>query len=390
VGTLPLMALFYNLFSPVALLANLVVIPGLMGIVGLGIFSTASFWFSPWLAATWNNANWLMVKGLSAAVRWGDHFSWSHQFVVAPPMGVIVTYYALLLLGASGWLGQSRWRWMSATGAAIACVLVWGFYSSLGNSLQITVLHTNGGQSILVEPPRGEGFLLDAGSEPAGKYVVLPFLRSRGVDQLDALVMSQRMGSYAGGFAPILEKISAARILDTDAPSHSKVQQDLGGGRFLRRTVRRGDEIQTAPGCKIRVLNPPTNTFYNRANDNSLVLLLEFQGRRVLFTSAAGETVEQELLASGEDLRADVIVKAQHETESSCSEAFLDRVRPQTVIFSVGEYPRANYLRVDALERLQRRNLTVYRTDLDGSVNIRIHDSQIRCETFLLRHRVTE
>ena len=386
IGTLPLMALYYNLFAPVALLANLLVIPALTLIVALGALSIGSYFIWPWLAAAWNNASWLVIKGLVAFIGFCVRFPGSHQYVAAPSLGVIWLYYAIALLAVSGWLWKASWRWI-AVGTVGVVIGLWTLANSVfDNSVRVTVLHSNGGQAIHIAPSYQDGLLIDGGPEPEGKYIVVPFLHSRGIDQLDGVMMSHGDASFLGGLKPVFEQIPVATVFDTDAPTRSLIHRELrklvAERKIERHTAEQGFSLPNRHGLEIRILHPVPGHYSHLADDNSIVLLLISKDQRLLFTASAGETVERELLARGDDLRADIVIKGRHERETSCTDEFLDRVQPQVVIFSAGDYPPSAYPQPEILERLARRDIRVYRTDRNGAVQISIAQGRWTLETF--------
>ena len=149
------------------------------------------------------------------------------------------------------------------------------------------------------------------------------------------------------------------------------------------RYLRAGDEMTVANKLKVRALNPSSVVSGSRTDDNSLVLMLESGSTRLLLMSDAGETVENRLLRSGEALHAKIILKGRHGKEPSCTDAFLDAVRPEIVVQSVSARPSDRYLEPDLRDRLQQRNVKLYRTDETGAVTIRLTSKGYTVETWV-------
>ena len=117
--------------------------------------------------------------------------------------------------------------------------------------------------------------------------------------------------------------------------------------------------------------------------DNSLVLAVEYGPTHVLLMSDAGESAERRLLASGGDLRAQLIVKGRHGREPSCTDAFLDAVRPEAVVVAAALRPIDRYPDPELRERLQPRGVRLIRTDEAGAVTIRLTKRGYTLSTFL-------
>jgi competence protein ComEC len=106
-------------------------------------------------------------------------------------------------------------------------------------------------------------------------------------------------------------------------------------------------------------------------NDDSLVFRLVWGGLAVLFTGDIGSVTEERLLLHAGQLKADILKVAHHGSRYSSSEAFLDAVKPRTAVISAGYGNTFHLPAVQTLERLGRRGIAVYRTDLDGTVSLR-------------------
>ena len=83
------------------------------------------------------------------------------------------------------------------------------------------------------------------------------------------------------------------------------------------------------------------------------------------------------------DLRSHIIVTGQHPKETGCTDAFLDRVRPEAVIMNIGSFPTYAYVRQDILTRLQQRRIKIYRTDECGGIVIKLHHGSYTIEPTL-------
>ena len=108
VGLVPLLAVYFHLFTPVSIVANLLVIPLLTAIISLGLMATLAHAVWPWLTLTLNNANLLLLAIMTRSVGCLSEMPLGHWYVQAPPMGLVVAYYALGLALLSRWI---RWRW---------------------------------------------------------------------------------------------------------------------------------------------------------------------------------------------------------------------------------------------------------------------------------------
>jgi ComEC/Rec2-related protein len=123
-GSIPLSALYFHLFSPISLFANLIAVPlgtfALMSNLGALICGT----WSPFATELFNNAAWFFMSAMTNMSEWFTKIPGSYFYVPSPSWISIGIYYAILIVGLSGWLKTTR-RILS--GAAIL-ILIAGIY----------------------------------------------------------------------------------------------------------------------------------------------------------------------------------------------------------------------------------------------------------------------
>ncbi|MBQ2667177.1 MAG: MBL fold metallo-hydrolase [Clostridia bacterium] len=225
------------------------------------------------------------------------------------------------------------------------------------NKLHIHVIDVGKADAILVESPTAS-VLVDTGTQNSAGDVQR-YLKARGIEHLDAVILSHGDADHAGGLSKIMEEIPAEVLL---CSAYTKLPDT-------------DDLVQTAlPGTEIFLSDltleilAPTQSF-SEENDNSLVFRLRYDDFSMLFCGDIQENAEKALLESGADLRADVLKVAHHGSNTSSSTAFLQAVQPRYAVISAGE-DRNLLPRNAVLKRLQTENIRFFRTDLDGSVVI--------------------
>ena len=125
---------------------------------------------------------------------------------------------------------------------------------------------------------------------------------------------------------------------------------------------------------QFEVLHPGLSS-YQRAmkdNDRSCVLKISAAGGTVLVTGDIERRSEEALVSEGAPLGADVLVAPHQGSNTSSTRAFVDAVRPQSVIFPVGYRNRFGHPHAAVVERYRQLGSTLYRTDSDGAVLIAI------------------
>lgn len=384
-GLLPLMATYFHLFTPISIVANLLVIPLLGSILALGLLAALAHVASVWLTVTLNNANGFLLSILIHSVDWLGHLSFGHRFVQAPPLWLVWAYYGLGIFLLN--IPPSRRR--LAVALSVATMAAALFLSGGGaNQVELTVLSLNDGSSIFIDAPgEGNDMLVDGGGGWSGAHIVIPFLRAQGVNHLAAIVLTRGDKAHAAGLDDVVDAVPIHEALYSGIGSRSKYfpqwVEEIKMHKIPLRAVKAGDDLGATSKLHIRVLNPPPGVTASRSEDNALVLAIEFGPTRVLLMSDVGETVEKRLLKNFSDLHAQVIVKGQHGTESSCTAEFLDAVRPEAVVQVVNLNDSHHYPEPGLRDRLAQRNITLFRSDESGAVTVGLTPDRYEIHTFL-------
>jgi competence protein ComEC len=386
-GLVPLMALYFNLFTPISIVANLLVIPLLGCIIALGLLAAVAHAASTWLALTLNNANSFFIALMVRGVEWLGAVPFGHRFIQAPPVWFVWVYYAIGALVLGRRISVKRRRLIAAVAVPVM-ILALFVHDWPSSKVDLTVLSLSDGTSILVRALGSHhDLLIDGGGGWDGMHVVVPFLRAQGVNRLATAVLTCGDKAHAAGLTVVVGEVGARQAIWSGILSRSKYcsqwLDQINAQGIPLRTVKAGDELGSTSNVRIRVLSPPPGVVASRADDNALVLAVEYGPTRVLLMSDAGETVEKRLLKDYSDLRAQVIVKGQHSKESSCTAEFLDAVRPETIVQVVNTGDSHRYPEPALRDRLTARGITYLRTDDDGAVTIRLTPKGCEVHVFL-------
>ena len=376
-GLVPLLAVYFHLFTPISLLANLLVIPLLGGVIALGLASVVTHAIWPWLALIFNNANFFVLGVMLRGVTWLSRWPGGHWFVQSPPIWLTVGYYAVLVMWVVPRISRRLKLWITGGALVVAVMLLIAHHEDV---VEVTVLDLRDGMSVFVNlPGEHNDFLVDGGGSQSGEHMVIPFLRAQGVDELAALVLSCGNKAHAAGLTAVAREVPVRQVIHAGTAGRSKYFWDwLATVRRQRLevvTMQAGSGWQAIDKFRWRVLNPPVGANYRLTDDNSLVLLLEYGPTRVLLASDIGESVEHQLVASNTDLHAQILVKGRHSTEPTGTDEFLDAVKPAAVVQVVNIEPSSRYIEPVLRNRLRQRQIPFYRTDETGAVTIRLRQT---------------
>lgn len=323
------------------------------------------------------SAEWLV--GLS---RWGADLPFG-AFPVARPSWWWFALWIAASLPAIGLRGRRR----ALPGLALFALALYTLPLGGGGegSLRLTALDVGAGDALVVELPEGGAVLVDAGTAfadySAGERVVTPFLVHRGHRRLRAAVPTHLDLDHIGGFSavfrdfPVDEYWEGPATAGDDRPAARLLRLDRRREGIPVRRVRAGDRIPLGGAVFTVLLAGDAAEWASAAeappspNERSLVLSLDYAGRRTLLTGDAGFPAERLLLARDPDaLAASVLKVGHHGSRFSTSAAFLEAVRPRVALISAREDRRRRLPFPEVIERLAAFGARVYRTDHHGAV----------------------
>jgi beta-lactamase superfamily II metal-dependent hydrolase len=230
-------------------------------------------------------------------------------------------------------------------------------------------------------------WLLDCGDDAHYKRVVLPYLRSRGVNRLDGFLLTlgdvKHMGGALAAITDFRPRLLGESTQHDRSTTRNRLRTELERELIGKGLYSRGDFIRLGHGATLRVLYPPAGLKRSAAADMALVLQLESGGTRALLMSNSGFTTEQWLMENEPDLRSDIVIKGQHAKDFSGTPDFLARVAPRVVICSALGYAEP-VEKLDAWEKeTSALGITVFRQDQAGSVHLDIRDDGYELRGFV-------
>lgn len=132
----------------------------------------------------------------------------------------------------------------------------------------------------------------------------------------------------------------------------------------------RGQSFFLDTNVNVTVLNPTHPLEFENANDNSVVLKMQVCNVTFLFTGDGEAPSEASVLAAGFDVKSTILKVGHHGSRTSTSSAYLEAINPEVAVISVGEGNPYGHPHQETLDKLASGGVTVYRTDLHGTVII--------------------
>jgi competence protein ComEC len=365
-GLVPLTLLLFGQVSVVSPVANAVAIP-LVSLVVTPLALAGSLVPGPpgdWLLLL---AHWT-VEMLAWLLRLMAGWPGAVWRAPAPHAWV----FALGLAGTLWMLMPRGWphRWAGAV-ALLPMLLQLPDHPPAG-SFRVTAFDVGQGMALLVETERHR-LLYDTGPAYApgadgGSRVILPYLRMRGIDALDGIVVSHGDSDHTGGALAVLEGVDADWLVSSLPADHAIV-------RAARRHVRCGaGQHWEWDGIAFDILHPTPASYddaHLKTNARSCTLRISNGRRTVLLAGDIEAAQEAALLERAPDrLRADMLLAPHHGSGTSSTLAFLQAVRPEIAIFQVGYRNRYHHPKPEVYARYGAAGVNRLRTDEAGALTL--------------------
>jgi competence protein ComEC len=382
---IPLGVLFFSSVSLVSPLANAVAIPLVSGIVtplALGGAALSMAWEPLGAWALWV-ASWL-TGALLAALQWLDAGSASALPVAQPgPFALLLAAAACAFV-----LAPARLPGRALAGLGLCPLLLAPADRPASGEIRLTALDVGQGTAVLVETARGR-LLYDTGpalgaDSDAGARVLVPWLRARGIDRLEALVVSHEDLDHAGGALAVLKGVAVDWVSSSLPDGHAVL---AAASRHY--PCRRGERWEWGE-VGFEWLHPgpePIGPARSKTNARSCVLRVHGAAGAVILAGDIEEAQERRLLALLDPgrLRARVLLAPHHGSRTSSSPDFLDAVAPEFAVFQVGYRNRYRHPNPAVLERYLARGIGVLRTDAHAAIEIRLRPGEA---PQVVRHRI--
>jgi len=233
----------------------------------------------------------------------------------------------------------------------IALLLSFSFYSQYKIYGEVTMIDVGQGDCTLIRLPMNQGnILIDTGGVQdydIAEKTIIPYLKSVGIQYLDYVYISHDDFDHCGALESLVEHFDVRHVVKEYEPYR---------------------EI----GCmKVTMLN--SDHFYMNRNDQSLIMYVELPAMTLLFMGDASQDVERDLKEKYKSLDVDILKVSHHGSASSSSVALFEMIQPRIAMIGVKKNNIYHHPSQEVIKRLERKKITILRTDEDGMFHIRFY-----------------
>ena len=198
---------------------------------------------------------------------------------------------------------------------------------------------------------------------------LIPYLKSRGVAKIDQLILTNTDKEHVGDLLEVTKAFHVGEILVSKGSLKQKeFVAELQATQTKVRSVTVGENLPIF-GSQLEVLSP--RKMGDGGHEDCLVLYGKLLDKNFLFTGNLEEKGERDLLKHYPDLEVDVLKAGQHGSKNSTTPVFLEKLKPEITLISVGKNNRTKLPHQETLTRLEGVNSKVYRTDQHGAIRFK-------------------
>lgn len=228
----------------------------------------------------------------------------------------------------------------------------------------------------------GKTMLIDGGpiSESETLYTYLKYKAH--ISRLDYIIATHPHADHVGGLSAAVNAFPVGKIfspvLSYTEFSFIALQKEMKARNLNFTLPLPGNKIKLG-SAEITFLAP--TKLGSNMNDNSIVIMVHYDNVSLLFVGDAETTEEDLIMRAGEDVSADVLKLGHHGSETSSSERFLNAVSPTCAVISCGIDNSYGHPHEATLSRLKNHDISVYRTDIQGNIVLKVRYGRIMFKT---------
>ncbi|MDD5357282.1 MAG: ComEC/Rec2 family competence protein [Candidatus Pacebacteria bacterium] len=245
--------------------------------------------------------------------------------------------------------------------------------------LTVAVLNIGQGDAIFIEAPNGNQIIVDGGPDQrllSELGHVMPFYDR----SIDMIINTNPDSDHYAGFLDLLKSYKVGEFMESgtvsDTPTYHELEKTVAEKHIPKIIAKRGMKILLDKDVSLYVLYPDRDVSNWTSNNGSIVMKLVYGDTSFLLQGDATAEVEKYLISLEKSpesrgyggLSGQVLKVGHHGSRTSTSEEYVEAVSPEYAAISDGKNNRYGHPHKETLETLQKNNVKILRTDLQGRI----------------------
>lgn len=250
---------------------------------------------------------------------------------------------------------------------------------------ELVFIDVNQGDCSVIILPGGNVVMVDTGGKAFGDFSlakkrIIPYLNSRGINEIECLILTHGDYDHAGEASTLVKEIAVKKIIINNGGLND-VEKDLSKVYPVSKVT----DKYVYGKYVFKFLN---NNVYDDENKNSIVTYFKIRGANVIMMADADKTVEKDIISKYNLPKMDILKVGHHGSKTSSAKEFINVINPAYAVISVGSNNKFGHPDDKTLSTL--KNATVLRTDKDGSIRFVFRRNMVNkyyCKPYIIVER---
>lgn len=378
----PLQMFCFNTFSLYAVFANIAIIPVLSIVSFLG-FMGSVIALIPFLAQKICFAvDFILNPLLIYIVKVADFFSSLSLNIIEiqkPSVLQILLYFSFLISTTYILLKKYKRKRLFFVPAGLILLFSLTFIPDFAKQTEVIYFSVGNADAILIKSPSGKYFLIDTAKLPyntsssQADYIIIKYLKDKGVKNLNSLILSHFDSDHAGGTINILQKLKTENIYHPDTYENTRLSAEIidyvKQNKLNSKIITNDTLIYKEKNFTIKAIKP-VSPLLKDENDKSVIVLLNSFNKKFLFMGDGGINSYNSLPENYKN-NITVLKSGHHGAEKTLNSDILKNV--SSVIISTGKN-NYNHPHFETINMLNDENKTYFRTDWHNAIKVSVND----------------
>lgn len=403
VGLIPVIAYHFNYMALGALIVNIPIVMLVGYIVPLGFIMIIIGFVHLQMAVILGGILFYLTNLMITLSDLVKSVPFASVSVISPSWFFILWYYGFLSIFI---MDENKIKYYRCSRKRLLLLMLGCYIMGMGlvyvipNKMKITFLDVGQGDCMLIQTPMGKNILIDGGgNDPnikrkvdVGEDILVPFLLKNRIRKIDMILLSHHHKDHIGGLLRVLEDLKVNRLImgmdDEKIEDVKKLKEQCFTKKIRLYKGKRDDTVHVEKHLSMSILHPINHSMKigeEEANNQSLVVLLAYRGKNILFTGDIEGETEKVLMENYPQLKVDVLKVPHHGSISSSTDAFIAAINPKIAIIQVGKN-HFGHPHPQVLDRFAKRDVAVFRNDENGAVILTIDEKGIKVKTTIESH----
>lgn len=393
----PIMLYYFNTFSLLSIITNLLVVPfsGFITILGFGVYLISKVSF--FIADFFSKSLYVLASFTIWVAELFSKIPYSNLKIITPNFLEIVIFYFSIFtifkdINYKKIFCKKKYRFIGNqkynNSKKVVITLVVCFilveivlYNLPKKYIDIRCVDVGQGDSFYLKTPNNKIVLIDGGGSKTydvGENILVPYLLDRRVTKIDTIFCSHSDADHMNGLLTVMENFNVKQVIIAKNSRGYEELYEIARNKKIRVfEVLKGDIIEIDK-IKFEVISPEKNLDNRDVNAYALVLKMIYGNESMLFTGDISEDTEANLY----NVKSTILKVGHHGSATSTSEKFLARVSPKLSIISVKKKNSYGHPNAEVVARLKRYS-QVYTTADCGEIKIKMYKNKTKLSTIM-------